>query len=89
HRGFNHHNYADLNKIELHDMVHGRPSIISILKEPSCKTCIVSKHKRLPFPTSNRSTSETGELILHDFCVPLPESQSGYKYYAIFIDHFS
>ncbi|GJW05934.1 ribonuclease H-like domain-containing protein [Tanacetum coccineum] len=65
---------------------------ISCNKEKSpvlCHACQLGKHVRLPFVSSNTVVSSCFDIIHSDvWTSPIP-SLSGFKYYVLFLDHYS
>ncbi|GJR88695.1 ribonuclease H-like domain-containing protein [Tanacetum coccineum] len=49
----------------------------------------IGKHVKLPFYSSASNVASVIEIIHSDLWTPLISSESGIKYYAIFLDHFS
>ncbi|GJV57137.1 ribonuclease H-like domain-containing protein [Tanacetum coccineum] len=66
--------------------------VISCNKEkPSvlCHACQLGKHVRLPFVSSSTIVSSCFEIVHSDvWTSPIP-SLSGFKYYVLFLDHYS
>jgi hypothetical protein len=60
------------------------------VKSPQlCHACQLGKHVRLPFHVSDTVVNSVFDIVHSDLWTsPLP-SQSGIKYYVIFLDHFS
>ncbi|KAI3723538.1 hypothetical protein L2E82_35181 [Cichorium intybus] len=54
-----------------------------------CHSCQVSKHKRLPFYTSNSFTFAPFDIIHCDLWTSPIISKAGYKYYMVLIDNFT
>lgn len=55
-----------------------------------CESCQLAKSSKLPFSISESTTSKPLELIHSDVWGPAPLlSQSGFKYYVLFVDDFS
>ncbi|GKD33488.1 ribonuclease H-like domain-containing protein [Tanacetum coccineum] len=65
---------------------------ISCNKEKSpvlCHACQLGKHVRLPFASSDTVVNSCFDIIHSDvWTSPIP-SLSGYKYYVLFLDHYS
>ncbi|GJU43209.1 ribonuclease H-like domain-containing protein [Tanacetum coccineum] len=54
-----------------------------------CHACQLGKHARLPFVSSNTVVTSCFDIIHSDvWTSPIP-SLSGYKYYVLFLDHYS
>jgi hypothetical protein len=55
-----------------------------------CNSCHINKSHKLPFSISSIKTSSPLELIFSDVWGPSPiTSINGYKYYLVFVDHFT
>lgn len=55
-----------------------------------CHNCLLNKSPKLPFSRSNISSSYPLEIVQSDVWGPAPfNSIDGFRYYVIFIDHFS
>jgi len=55
-----------------------------------CDSCSINKSHRLPFHKHGLTSSAPFDLIYTDVWGPLPQTSiQGYKYYVIFIDHFT
>ena len=65
-------------------------SIFGSLVPPSCESCLYNKIHRPPFGESTLKSSSPLELVYSDVWGPAPvTSLDGYKYYVIFVDHFT
>ena len=65
-------------------------SIFGSLVPPSRESCLCNKSHRLPFGESTLKSSSPFELVYSDEWGPSPvTSLDGYKYYMIFVDHFT
>lgn len=65
------------------------PSNSHILSS-TCNSCFLNKSHKLPFHESSIKTSTPLELIFSDVWGPSPiTSVNGYRYYLIFVDHFT
>ncbi|GKD34655.1 ribonuclease H-like domain-containing protein [Tanacetum coccineum] len=54
-----------------------------------CHACQLGKHVRLPFVSSNTIVNSCFDIIHSDvWTLPIP-SLSGFKYYVLFLDHYS
>ncbi|GKC06877.1 ribonuclease H-like domain-containing protein [Tanacetum coccineum] len=65
---------------------------ISCNKETSshiCHTCQLGKHVKLPFVSSDTRVSSSFDIIDSDIWSSPIVSVSGFKYYVLFLDHFS
>ncbi|GJZ33435.1 ribonuclease H-like domain-containing protein [Tanacetum coccineum] len=67
-------------------------NVISCNKEKPpglCHACRLGKHVRLPFVNSSTIVSSCFDIVHSDvWTSPIP-SLSGYKYYVLFLDHYS
>ena len=56
----------------------------------SCILCLHGKMHRLPFPSSRFVATSPFELVHTNLWGPAPlDSINGYKYYVIFVDHYT
>ncbi|GJZ27086.1 ribonuclease H-like domain-containing protein [Tanacetum coccineum] len=74
-----------LRRLELNNLISCRKSMLSAL----CHACQLGKHVKLPFYSSESSVDSLFEIIHSDIWTSSIPSESGIKYYAIFLDHFS
>ncbi|GJY70348.1 ribonuclease H-like domain-containing protein [Tanacetum coccineum] len=85
HRRLGHPGDDVLRRLESRNLISCRKSKLSAL----CHACQLGKHAKLPFNNSESSVHSVFEIIHSDIWTsPIP-SESGIKYYAIFLDHFS
>lgn len=65
--------------------------IVSFLmsKDFSCNACQCNKSLKLSFSTSTLISSHPSEIIFSDVWTSLVISHDGFKYYVIFVDHFT
>ena len=93
HRRFGHLGYDNLERLVREDLVKGinlPAGSFKDAKTATCEPCIMAKHHKAPFPTSERETSKALDLIHMDLCGPMPvASLGGNKYVATFLDDFS
>lgn len=62
----------------------------ALFSKCECLTCVMSKAKTNPFPTSHSKTTMAGELLHADLCGPyITSSSHGYKYFMLIVDDFS
>ena len=61
----------------------------SLPKEFSCTACLSNKSHKLPFSVSSLTSKQPLEIIFSDVWTSPIVSQDGFKYYVIFIDHFT
>ncbi|GJT00676.1 ribonuclease H-like domain-containing protein [Tanacetum coccineum] len=85
HRRLGHPGDDVLRRLESRNLISCRKSKLSAL----CHACQLGKHAKLLFYNSESSVDSVFEIIHSDIWTsPIP-SESGIKYYAIFLDHFS
>nr|GEW23704.1 ribonuclease H-like domain-containing protein [Tanacetum cinerariifolium] len=85
HRRLGHQGDDVLCRLESRNLISCRKSKLTTM----CHACQLGKHAKLPFYTSESSVDSVFEIIHSDIWTsPIP-SESGIKYYAIFLDHFS
>jgi transposase InsO family protein len=93
HRRYAHLGYDNLAKLKTLDMVTGinvASEDFTALKTTACEPCIMAKHHRLPFGTSESETTKPLQLLHMDLCGPLPErSLGGSSYIATFLDDYT
>lgn len=89
HLRLGHTNYRKLVHMYKHKMVDGL-TLDKLDDIGVCKSCVLSKHKRTPFPTdaSTRATAVL-QLVHSDVCGPLPKSLGGKEYFLTFIDDYT
>lgn len=88
HRRFAHLGYANLQRLVKEGMVQGINVDASEFKTPAsavCEPCVLAKHTRAPFPTSDRVTTKL-ELVHMDVMVMPEPSVSGSRYVATMLD---
>ncbi|GJR05348.1 ribonuclease H-like domain-containing protein [Tanacetum coccineum] len=85
HRRLGHPEEDVLRRLESSNLISCNKSKPSAL----CHACQLGKHVKLPFYSSESSAKSIFEIIHSNIWTsPIP-SESGIKYYAIFLDHFS
>ncbi|GJQ96458.1 ribonuclease H-like domain-containing protein [Tanacetum coccineum] len=85
HRCLGHPGDDVLRRLESRNLISCRKSKLSAL----CYACQFGKHAKLPFNNPESSVHSVFEIIHSDIWTsPIP-SESGIKYYAIFLYHFS
>ena len=93
HRRFGHLGYNNLETLVCEGMVDGINVAVSDFKAAKatvCEPCIMAKHHKAPFPTSERDSTEALELLHMDLCGPMPmPSLGGSKYVATVLDDYS
>lgn len=94
HRRFAHLGYDNLAKLQRNNMVTGINITADAFKTASqgtlCEPCVMGKQHRLPFPTSESSTSRPLELLHTDLCGPLPvTSTGGSDYFVTILDDYT
>ncbi|GKC81179.1 ribonuclease H-like domain-containing protein, partial [Tanacetum coccineum] len=85
HRRLGHPGEDVLRRLESSNLISCNKSKSSAL----CHACQLGKHVKLPFYSSESSAKSIFEIIHSDIWTSLIPSESGIKYYAIFLDHFS
>ncbi|KAJ9547961.1 hypothetical protein OSB04_020504 [Centaurea solstitialis] len=58
-------------------------------KEFSCNACLSNKSHKLSFSVSSLTSTKPLEIIFSDVWTSPVVSQDGFKYYVIFVDHFT
>ncbi|XP_006461512.1 hypothetical protein AGABI2DRAFT_45187, partial [Agaricus bisporus var. bisporus H97] len=87
HRGFIHHNYADVKSMISKELVTGLKLESNSPPDAICEPCLAGKMHSHPFPSSLNHNRSPLELVHSDLHGPLPVStHSGYKYWITFID---
>ncbi|GJU23832.1 ribonuclease H-like domain-containing protein [Tanacetum coccineum] len=85
HRRLGHPGDDMVRRLESKNLISCCKSKLSAL----CHACQLGKHVKLPFYNSESSVDSVFEIIHSDIWTsPIP-SESGIKYYAIFLNHFS
>jgi len=89
HCRYGHLHYKGLNNLEQKEMVSGLPKLKAL--STLCKTCLVGKQYRGPFPKeSTWRASQILQLVHADICGPInPISNSKKRYMITFIDDYS
>lgn len=54
-----------------------------------CNSCSTNKSHKLPFSTSTLTTSQPLEILFSDVWTSPTTSVDGYKYYVLFVDHYT
>ena len=83
-----------------HKLGHPSPPILKFLqsrfqlgishsKSDFCNSCSINKSHRLPFQKSTISSTFPLEVIYSDLWTSPVISHDGYRYYVIFVDHFT
>ncbi|GJX07004.1 ribonuclease H-like domain-containing protein [Tanacetum coccineum] len=54
-----------------------------------CHACLLGKHVRLPFSSSNSIVSRSVEIVHSNIWTSPIVSSGGFKYYVLFLDHYS
>ncbi|GKA79549.1 ribonuclease H-like domain-containing protein [Tanacetum coccineum] len=85
HRRLGHPGEDVLRRLESSNLISCNKSKLPAL----CHACQLGKHVKLPFYSSESSVKSVFEIIHSDIWTSLIPSESGIKYYAIFLDHFS
>ncbi|GJR38914.1 ribonuclease H-like domain-containing protein [Tanacetum coccineum] len=85
HRRLGHPGEDVLRRLKSSRLISCNKSKLSTL----CHACQLGKHVKLPFYSSESTVASIFEIVHSDLWTsPIP-SESGIKYYAIFLDHFS
>lgn len=58
-------------------------------KNSHCNSCQCNKSHKLPFSVSTISSSSPLEILFSDVWTSHLSSINGYKYYVVFVDHFT
>ena len=61
----------------------------SFTKDFSCNACLCNKSHKLPFSTSSLVSTHPLQIIFSDVWTSPVISSNGFKYYVIFVDHFT
>jgi transposase InsO family protein len=86
---FRHLNFEALKQLSAKEMVRGLPCLDHV--EQFCDVCVLTKHRRLPFPhQSSLRAKERLELVHGDLCGSLtPATQGGRHYFLLLVDDLS
>lgn len=63
--------------------------ILNKTSSPLCNACFVSKSHKVQFSVSSISSSKPLEVIFFDVWTSIALSNDGFKYYVIFVDHYT
>ncbi|GJY40821.1 ribonuclease H-like domain-containing protein [Tanacetum coccineum] len=85
HRRLGHPGEDVLRRLESSHFISYNKTKLSAL----CHACQLGKHTRLPFYSSESNVRSVFDIIHSDLWTSPISSESGIKYYAIFLDHFS
>ncbi|GJX22179.1 ribonuclease H-like domain-containing protein [Tanacetum coccineum] len=85
HRRLGHPSEDVLRRLESSHYISCNKTKLSAL----CHVCQLGKHTRLPFTSSESNVASVFDIIHSDLWTSPISSESGIKYYAIFLDHFS
>jgi hypothetical protein len=93
HRRYGHLGYDNLTKLVDKDMVTGitvTTEEFKVSKTNTCEPCILAKHHRAPFPSSETHNTTLLQLVHMDVCGPMQTtSLGGSRYLATFLDDAS
>ncbi|KIM36598.1 hypothetical protein M413DRAFT_33653, partial [Hebeloma cylindrosporum] len=90
HRRLRHHNYADIKKMILQEMVDGLVLDSKAEPDPICEPCLAGKMHVNPFQSSEYRATEVLELIHSDMHHQIrTTSHGGFNYWASFVDDAS
>ena len=89
-----HSNYGTTDSAILHLLLFFMPSSQTTFPTPvlfnKCLDCLSNKSHKLPFSRSSISSSSPLEILYSYLWGPAPgNSIDGFRYYVIFVDHFS
>jgi transposase InsO family protein len=86
HERFGHLNFEALNRMGHDNMVRGMPRLKHA--EQLCEMCVVTKHRRAPFPSQAKYRAEKPlELVHGDICGPItPVTPGGRCYFLLLVD---
>lgn len=89
HARYGHIGFDALRQLSRRAMVHGLPLVEE--EEAICDTCVVTKHRRAPFPTQARYRAEQPLDLVHgDLCGPVKPATPGDKrYFLLLVDDAS
>jgi hypothetical protein len=89
HERFGHLHFEALKRLSAKGMVRGLPSLDHV--EQFCDVCVLTKHRRLPFPQpSSFRVKERLELVHGDLCGPVtPATPEGQRYFLLLVDDLS
>lgn len=62
---------------------------VSLLSHSPCNSCSSNKSHKLPFSQTTLSSSRPLDVIFSDVWTSPIQSVDGYKYYILFVDHFT
>ncbi|GKE05777.1 ribonuclease H-like domain-containing protein [Tanacetum coccineum] len=85
HRRLGHPSEDVLRRLESSRFISCNKSKLSAL----CHACQLGKHTKLPFYSSDSNVASVFDIVHSDLWTSPISSESGIKYYAIFLDHFS
>ncbi|GJY71307.1 ribonuclease H-like domain-containing protein, partial [Tanacetum coccineum] len=85
HRRLGHPSDDVLRRLESSHFISCNKSKLSAL----CHACQLGKHTKLPFYSSVSHVASVFDIVHSDLWTSPISSESGIKYYAIFLDHFS
>jgi transposase InsO family protein len=89
HERFGHLHFEALKRLSAKGMVRGLPSLDHV--EQFCDVCVLTKHRRLPFPQqSSFRAKERLELVHGDLCgLVTPATPGGRRYFLLLVDDLS
>ena len=91
HRRLGHTSYSTLSKLQAGGLVTGITAEAADFKAApvSCESCVMGKHTKLPFTSSERESKEPLELVHTDLCQQPTEAVTGKKYMLTLYDDYS
>jgi len=93
HRRFGHLGFESMAQLVRGDMVSGinvSAADFSNSNKQLCEPCVLAKHCREPFPSSDSKSTKPLQLVHMDVCGPIQvDSLGGSRYFATYLDDFS
>lgn len=85
-----HKRLAHVNNASLRTLISNNAISCNKDKLPlCCEACQLGKHLKLPFFDSNKTVSSPFELVHSDLWTSPILSNSGFRYYVLFLDHYT
>ncbi|GLI70407.1 hypothetical protein VaNZ11_015127 [Volvox africanus] len=87
-----HHRHSGLKRLVQEGLVKGIDLSHSQLRELEgkvCEPCVLGKHSRDPFSSSESVTQYPLQLVHLDVCGPLPDSEKGHRFFVTMLDNYS
>lgn len=90
HRRMGHLANDTLTMMSRREIVRGLPSLRQLQHNHHCEPCVLGKHNRQPFRSSDSTPRQRINDLLHmDLCGPFPPSLGGSKYMLVIVDDCS